>query len=86
MLAGKAERTAIAAAARQVGERAAALLTEARRHKVPRAALPALLPATLASAHLRTLARTGWDVFDARVLRPRPMPLRLSLNALIGRF
>lgn len=86
VLAGKAGRATIAAAARPVGERARALLAEARRAKPSRAALPALLPGTQASAHLRVLEQAGWDVFDPRIPRPRPMPLRLAVNALLGRF
>jgi phytoene/squalene synthetase len=86
VLAGKADKQALAQAARVVGERAAALLAEARSHKVPRAGVPALLPATLASGHLAILRRAGWDAFDARVLRPRSMPVRLAVNALLGRF
>lgn len=86
VLGGRAERGAIASVVEQMARRADAKLAEARSHPVPRAAIPALLPATLASAHLATLARTGWDVFDARVARPRPMPIRLSVNALLGRF
>ena len=35
---------------------------------------------------VRTLERAGWDAFDGAVSRPRPMPLRLAANALLGRF
>ncbi|MBC7906347.1 MAG: squalene/phytoene synthase family protein [Rhodospirillaceae bacterium] len=86
VLAGRADKAAIAQAARLVGERARELLAQARRLRVERKALPALLPATLASGHLGTLARAGWDVFDSRVARPRPMPVRLAVNAMLGRF
>ncbi|MBC7952659.1 MAG: squalene/phytoene synthase family protein [Rhodospirillaceae bacterium] len=86
VLAGRADKAAIAQAARMVGERARELLAQARRVRVERKAVPALLPATLASGHLSTLERAGWDVFDTRVARPRPMPVRLAVNALLGRF
>lgn len=86
VLAGQAPKAAIARAVRAVGERAEALLADARHGKVDRRGVAALLPATLASGHLRTLEKTGWDVFDARVSRTRPMPVRLALNAVLGRF
>lgn len=76
----------LTAMVRQVCERAAMLLAGARLYRVSRAALPALLPAVVASAHLRTLARARWDPFDPRVTRPRPMPVQLALHALFGRF
>ncbi len=53
----------------QVAERAAAHLGEARAlgARVPKQALPALLPATLASQSLATLEKAGYDPFDADV-------------------
>ena len=53
----------------QVAERAAVHLGEARAlgARVPRQALPALLPATLASQSLATLEKAGYDPFDAGV-------------------
>lgn len=74
------------AGVRAVADRAARLLEEARQCRVDRRGLAALLPATLASGHLKTLERAGWDVFDSRVAIPKRMPVRLSLNALRGRF
>ena len=54
---------------------------------VPRAALPALLPATLAGMHLTTLARARYDVFDPRVQMGHPWrQARLALRALVGRY
>ena len=53
-----------------------AIVREARRHlqaaaalgpQVPRKALPALLPATLARGYLKTLEKTGFNPFDGRV-------------------
>lgn len=86
VLAGQAPRRTIAEAARPVAERAQALLGGARGRGYQRKALPALLPASIAAAHLGVLERADWDVFDGRVQRPRPMPLRLALRALLGRF
>ncbi|MCR6632065.1 MAG: squalene/phytoene synthase family protein [Magnetospirillum sp.] len=85
-LAGKAPKPALAQAVAELAGHARAALAQARKHRPGRTALPALLPATLASAHLRTLERAGWDVFDSAVSRPRPMPVRLTVNALLGRF
>ncbi|MCG5242619.1 phytoene/squalene synthase family protein [Azospirillum doebereinerae] len=64
-------------------------LREARalRRSVPRAALPALLPAVLAELHLAVVAREGNDVFAPRVLLPNPFrQLRLGWAALRGRY
>jgi len=54
-----------------VAERAREHLAKARalRASVPRHALPAFLPATLAEVYLKRLAAAGWDPFDARVQR-----------------
>lgn len=84
--AGKAPQAALSEVAAELGRRARWYLAEARKNKPPRAALPVLLLATLASAHLKTLERAGWNPFDGAVLRPRPMPVRLTVNALLGRF
>ncbi len=58
----------------QVADRAAAHLGEARAlgTGVPKQALPALLPATLASQALATLEKAGYDPFDAGVPAPHP--------------
>ncbi|MEW5727000.1 MAG: squalene/phytoene synthase family protein, partial [Pseudomonadota bacterium] len=71
---------------RGIAERARALLAQARQHPVDGRGMAVLLPATLASAHLRTLERAGWDVRDTSVARPKRMPLRLAFNAWRGRF
>jgi len=71
---------------RRIAERAEAHLTEARRLRgaVPRAALPALLPATLAAADLKHLRRAEYDPFR---LRPDPhRGWRLTIAALTGRY
>ncbi|ALG71515.1 phytoene synthase [Azospirillum thiophilum] len=64
-------------------------LGEARalRRQVPKAAIPALLPATLADLHLGVIAREGNDVFAPRVLLPNPFrQIRLGWAALRGRY
>ncbi len=84
--AGRAGRAEIAAAARGIGEHARALLAEARRSRAGRGGLAALLPAVQATAALRRLERAGWDPFAADLSRPLALPLRLAVNALLGRF
>jgi phytoene/squalene synthetase len=74
------------AALAPVALRARQLLDEARAIKVRRPVLPALLPASLASAHLAQLAAAGGDPFDARVSRLRTYPVRLLLQSWRGRF
>jgi phytoene synthase len=86
VLAGRAPKPALAAAAARVGGRAAEHLAMARRHRAARPALAALLPAILASRHLRMLAVARWDVFDPRVSIPRANPLRLWISHAIGQF
>lgn len=86
VLAGKAPKADVLAIVRELARQAEWKLDQARKHRVPRAALPALLPAILASGHLARLKRLGWDVFDSRVALPRPMPVRLALGAALGRF
>ncbi len=69
--------------------RATALLRHVRtmRRQVPRAALPALLPAVLADGYVRTLRRTGYDPFAAALASPRPRDLlRLGVAGRLGRY
>lgn len=84
--AGKAPPAAMAEVVAELACQSRLTLAEARKLKTSRRALPVLLQATQASAHLRTLERAGWNAFDSSVLRPRPMPLRLTVNALLGRY
>jgi len=62
----------------------------AARHlgpKIPRRALPALLPATIAEAYLGTLAKAGFDPFQRRVRAPvRGRLIRLAFSAWRGLF
>jgi phytoene synthase len=74
---------------RHLARRAAEHLGRARaiRREVPRAARPVLLPATLADAHLRRLARAGYDPFAPVVQRPSGGDaLRLSWASLRRRY
>lgn len=58
-----------------------------KRGDVPRAALPALLPAVLADIHLGRLRRAGFDPFDHGIVRPAPWRVvRLWLQARRCRF
>lgn len=80
---------AAAAVVRQVAQRAREHLAEARalRGRVPRAALPALLPGALARRYLGVLDRHGHDPFAARVqMTPPDRPLRLLWASTTGRF
>lgn len=86
VMAGQAPKKALAEVVAELTRQSRLTLAQARRSKAPRRALPVLLQASVASAHLRTLERADWDVFNGAVLRPRPMPLRLTVNALLGRF
>ena len=75
---------------------AAEVAAEARRHLgearalrggVPRAALPALLPATLAELYLDALGKAGHDPFADRLRLPHPLrQAKLGWRALTGRW
>jgi NADH dehydrogenase [ubiquinone] 1 alpha subcomplex assembly factor 6 len=81
----QALRTVVAA----VADCADAHLDAARaaRRQVPRAALPALLPATLADGYLRRLQRARYNPFAASVQKPGPLRLaKLAVNAARGRY
>ncbi len=54
---------------------------------IPRKALPALLPATLADSYLHDLRRRAYDPFAASVQKPGPLQLaKLALNAARGLY
>ncbi len=78
----------LCAVAAEVAGRARHHIAAARelRRDVPRRAVAALLPATLASRYLTMLQRHHHDPFAAGWAAPRPQPLRLSLAALLGRY
>jgi NADH dehydrogenase [ubiquinone] 1 alpha subcomplex assembly factor 6 len=72
-----------------VAGRARKLLREARRQRaaVPRPALAAVLPGTLAGGYLRRLRRAGDDPFAAGPKRrPASAPLELLWYRAVGRF
>lgn len=74
---------------REVAEVAREHLGQARavRRDVPRAAVPALLGATLADIYLSVLAGEDHEVMAARVQMPHPMrQLRLAWAAMRGRY
>lgn len=80
---------ALARVVAQVATAAAAHLAAARAQQgaVPRAALPALLPAVLAGADLARLKRAGYDPFDRRLARRDPWRgWRVTLAALRRRY
>lgn len=85
--AGKAP-SGMAEVAKAVAARARGHLATARsrRGEVERAALPALLPATLAESYLRRLERHGHDVMDARWSQPRPRVGLMAWRMLTRRF
>jgi len=57
------------------------------RSEVPKRALPALLPATLAAGYLRRLAKSGFNPFDARVQSAGPdRLLRLAYSRVRGSY
>lgn len=65
----------------QVAEEARSLLAEARRSRPARAALPALLPASLAKVYLRQLERVG---FDPEALDPKSAITRRHFALLLA--
>jgi len=80
---------ALAAVVCEIAQEARRYLSEARRlaPAVPRGALPALLPATLADGYLKRLSRGGFDPFDERVqAAPVGLLVRLAFNAYRGRY
>jgi phytoene synthase len=73
----------------RLADAARAHLRSARRlrHRIPKAALPALLPASLADGYLRRIGSAGYDVFDpAAAVAPSAAAWRLTARAALGRF
>ncbi len=80
---------ALRAAVAEIAAAAEVHLRTARRQcdAVPRAALPALLPAVIAGRTLRRLRRAGYDPFERTFGRSDPLQSwRLTAAALRGRF
>lgn len=83
------EPRAIVPVVRDVAERAREQLAAARdlRAEVPRAALPALLPARLAARYLDRLEKAGFDPFARTAQAHQPgHAWRLLLASLSGRY
>jgi phytoene synthase len=79
----------LAKAVERLAGRARAVLGDARalQASVPRPALPALLPAVLASHYLEAMRRAAHDVFDGRVQRRPPWAAwSLAWHAARGRY
>ncbi len=73
----------------EIAERARGYLKQARKRRqdLPKAAVPALLPARVAASHLDRLARANHNVFSPQVQRSSNLlPLALSWAALRGRY
>ncbi len=70
-----------------IAETARRHLDAARRRRVSRQALPALLPAALADGYLDRLKKTGFDPFHRRLQNAGAgRPVRLFFKALRGRY
>lgn len=77
----------LALVVRKIADRAAGALTSARRHAVPRAALPAFLPARLAGRDLKRLRKAGYDPFAGGIMRVDGLrPLILLAARLRGAY
>ncbi|MCB2108689.1 MAG: squalene/phytoene synthase family protein [Rhodobacteraceae bacterium] len=79
-------RHAVKSLVRAMVDTARRHLTDARALKVARAAVPALLPATIADDYLKTLAQAEYDPGDIRVVRARPSIIRLMWNGMRGAY
>ena len=79
---------ALATIVEHLAARAEEFLARARAHRseIPRAAVPALLPARLATAHLRRLKRARFNVFAPELARPMGGAMPLTMAALTGRY
>ena len=80
---------ALATVAEDVADAARLALFGGRefRHDIPRAAIPALLPGTLADMYLRRMARLGHDLFAQPIVIGQPArQFRLLRMTLLGRY
>ena len=80
---------ALASAVERLAARASQHLASARdrRHRLPRAALPALLPARVASGYLRDIAAVRGNPFDPRIPAGASRTvLRLAWGKATGRY
>lgn len=77
----------LAAVMAEVAEEAGRRLQAARQYSVPRVALPAILPATLAGLHLKALAARSFDAIAAETaVTPLRRQMALLWATLRGRF
>ncbi|OAN44077.1 phytoene/squalene synthetase [Paramagnetospirillum marisnigri] len=86
VMSGQAPRAAITQAVRAMAQLADGHLKKARRLRVPRAGLAAVLPAVLADGHLSALRSCGWDPFHPKLALARHRPLALAFSHWRGRF
>jgi len=79
----------LADVAREVAEAARQALRSGRQYRraVPRAAIPALLPGTLAEMYLRRMARLDYDLFARPIVISQPARQLWMLRSMIlGRY
>ena len=79
----------IAAAVQDIAALARTHLDKAHalRRNVPKAAIPALLSATLSDLYLRRLDRAGYDPFDPGLFAPSSfVGIRLAMKMMVGRY
>lgn len=79
--------SALCAAVAEIAAAASRHLEAARVHPIPRAAIPALLPAVIARQSLTRVQRAGYDPFAVALATPdRLQGWRLATAALFNRF
>ncbi|HMD64167.1 MAG TPA: squalene/phytoene synthase family protein [Stellaceae bacterium] len=86
---GRRSSPALCAAVAEIAAAASKHLQAARalRNRIPRSALPALLPAIIAQRSLTRLKQAGDDPFDPALATPDPLQSwRLAVAALFNRF
>lgn len=79
----------LAPVVRSISDKALGFVQSARRYRseIPKRALPALLPATLAVIYLRRLAKCGFNPFDPRVRSTGPSRLVwTAVNRMRGAY
>jgi len=84
ILAGRVAGEDLVAATRAMTERAERWLTSARNYPVSRPALPLVLAAVQAKAHVSALRRAQWNPLRTDIARVRPRPLALVWTSWRG--
>ena len=80
-------KPALRAASAELAAAASRHLVSARRARIARSALPALLPATIARRSLTRLRRAGYDPFEPSLTTRDPLQSwQLAIAMLLGRF